>query len=221
MAVNETVLADTPEDAATMLDMLTSDRDFGARYFNGDKAAAAQVDYLVEKKQGAAPPAPEPVAAPDPHARTMTIERMTPHERQIHQDIFEPPEDPSRYTIQHGRELSDDERTLDGTIRGWMKDGGLPVSDGNFLAEVALKVGPQLAAMNVGERETYRMKTEQKLRNFWRDDTPTRLADAQRLVNEVEAGRPGIKAWLEASGLGDSFEVIAQIGEIAKRRYAK
>ena len=53
---------------------------------------------------------------------------------------------------------------------------------------------------------------------MWGPDTPQRLAAAQGLVNEVELRSPGLKAWLEETGLGNSFEIIMMIADAAQRR---
>jgi hypothetical protein len=69
--------------------------------------------------------------------------------------------------------------------------------------------------------EEYRQQTQEKLTRLWKADFPTRLVEAQRLLREIDARHDGqITRYLEATGLGDSFTLIASLGEIARRRYA-
>ena len=73
--------------------------------------------------------------------------------------------------------------------------------------------------MNPAEWQEYQNREVAKLQRLWKGDYLERLAGAQRLVREVEAQQPGVLDWLEATGLGNSYALIAQLGEIARRRY--
>jgi hypothetical protein len=82
-----------------------------------------------------------------------------------------------------------------------------------------LKDDRELAAMKPAERQEYQDREIAKLRRLWKGDYLERLEDARRLVREVEAEQPGVLDWLEVTGLANSTAVVAQIGELSRRKY--
>jgi hypothetical protein len=142
---------------------------------------------------------------------------MTPEERQA-LDTFGAPADPSVYEINYalGRALNEDEQAADGNFRHWLHSAGVSKSKGEFLAEVAQKEAPRFAAMSPEQRAAH---GEQVLQQIMRlPDGAAKLEAAVRLVDEIERVRPGLKAWLEHTGLGNSYELVATLAQHAHRR---
>jgi hypothetical protein len=50
---------------------------------------------------------------------------------------------------------------------------------------------------------------------------PRKLALAQQLIQELEGKRPGVVAFLEASGAGNAASVVVQVAEHATRLAAR
>jgi hypothetical protein len=146
---------------------------------------------------------------------------MTPAQRAEHAALFEPAASPDDYKIHVGQPLDEAGQEELSSTRVWLHAAGVPVKDGELIAEVALKDGRALAAMNPEQRENYKQRESAKLQRLWKGDYSDHLAGAQRLVREVEAKHPGALAWLEKTGLGNSYALIAQLGEIAQRKYGK
>jgi len=101
-----------------------------------------------------------------------------------------------------------------------MKEGGIQRRT-EMPAATILREAPTLAGFNPAQHEEYRVRTEQKLNRIYGASTLERLADAQRLINEVEAKRPGLKTWLSETGLGNNFNAVYQAAELARRKYGK
>jgi hypothetical protein len=141
----------------------------------------------------------------------------TPEEREAH-DTFGAPADPTVYEINHslGRALNEDEQAADGHFRGWMHAGGLPKFKGDFLAGVLQKEAPRFAGMSLEERAAHGEEVRRQMMGL--PDGAAKLAAAQRLVDEVERTRPGLKAWLNETGLGSCFELVLTLGQHAHRR---
>lgn len=214
----------TPEGARDYIGALKggADKTFVADFLSGKKYAEAEMNRLEELAFGAGPaPEPEPLPEPDTHRPDIDLNRMNEAQRATHDRLFEGAKSPEAYRINVNGPLDEAGTQQLTKARTWLHAAGVPRADGEFIGELAQKEGAKLAAMNPAQREDHRLASQQKLQRLWGDATPARLADAQRLVREVEAKHPGVVAWLEQTGLGDSYALIAQLGNLAARRYGR
>ncbi|MGO9268246.1 MAG: hypothetical protein ACLQBA_25730 [Candidatus Binataceae bacterium] len=219
--------------ARAQIAMLKTDKDFVQRVNAGHPAAVARLDELERTAAGFIPGAAEPEGvdrygglAPAADSREsgrsdISADSMTGKQLAEYEKNFGVPDDPAAYEIRAGHELSDQEKAEEASVRGWMHSAGLPKADGDELSGIALRLGPELMAMDDGQREAYARKTEGKLKQAWGDDFPRRLNEARRLIVDINRVKPGLVQYLESTGLGDSFEVIHMAARIARQRYGK
>jgi hypothetical protein len=147
--------------------------------------------------------------------------RSPPRQRELHQRLFDPPDDPTGYSIRHDHPLTDAEKAEEASARGWLHAAGVSKADGDQLAATALKLGPTLIAMDDAQRNAYRAQTQQRMQRAWGAQADQRLAEASRLVLDLEKTHPGITQWLEQTGLGDSWEVVSLAAKAARKRHGR
>jgi hypothetical protein len=71
--------------------------------------------------------------------------------------------------------------------------------------------------MNANERQVFAVVERAKIDKLFGDQAQSKINLARRLVTEVEAKRPGIFAFLERSGAGNSAAVVAMLANHAER----
>lgn len=199
------------------------------KFLAGDPVAAAEIDR-IQREQIAARTAQT--------APTAGLDGMTDEERAHHDAVFQPPPSPADYQLYVGQTMTEDDQQDLGNARTWLHTAGVPKAEGEYLLESALKDGRALVQMNAADRETYKASQVEKLQRLWGNDYDTRLAEAQAYGREVDAkvqaawrrahlGQPNageppsLIDYLEDTGLGNNYAVVAQFAELARRKGGK
>jgi hypothetical protein len=108
--------------------------------------------------------------------------------------------------------------------RGWLAAAELSPAIGSSLAKTigsAIRTYPQYDAMIPAEQEAHALVERGRVERHWKGETAKNLGLAVALVNEIEAKRPGLKAFLDRTGTGNDHRVIIALGEHARRLAAK
>jgi hypothetical protein len=110
------------------------------------------------------------------------------------------------------------------TVRGWLSTAQLPADVGSSLAGMVhnyVTKNPDYENRSDVARQTEQIVTRSRIEKHWKGDTAKNVALAVQLVNEIEAKRPGLKAFLEKTGAGNDPNLIIRLGEHAKRLAAR
>lgn len=157
----------------------------------------------------------EPPAPPDP--------TLGPAAAEI-DAAFPVPADPSEYRLpplgDENTPVADLAR-LDGLARGWLHEARLPVEIGHHLVSEAVRGADRYAAMSEDGRNVYAAQERAKLDRILGPDAAARIDKAKRLVQDLEARKPGLLAVLRATGAGNNANVIAQLVLHAERLEAR
>ncbi|MFZ5791865.1 MAG: hypothetical protein ACOY3L_14330 [Pseudomonadota bacterium] len=97
---------------------------------------------------------------------------------------------------------------FDTTARTWLAAAGFDPDIGSSLAKRIGEVSDAWLKMDDNARELSRRSSEAMLQRTWGADCARNLALAQQFVRDLEAKRPGIIEFLEASGAGNDPTTI-------------
>jgi hypothetical protein len=111
--------------------------------------------------------------------------------------------------------------TADKAFRGWLAEGRFTRESGNFVAAEVHKHAERFLALPEHQRTTERtlgaIAARTRLERLYGDQAPEKIRMAHQLVDEIEKRKPGLKAFLEASGAGNSPELISTLATQAER----
>jgi hypothetical protein len=123
--------------------------------------------------------------------------------------------------MEPGAQLTPEVVAFDKQAREWLAEAGLPREIGTFVATEVAKVAEATKDATEAQCTAYRMEQEGQLRRMWGSDFDRKVALARQLVAQVEAKRPGIVEYLEATRAGDCAAVVAQLALAAERLTAR
>ena len=161
---------------------------------------------------GFSPEAPA-AAAPDPVAEHLTAIGFAPakeSELRIRQHIAGP-----------DVTMTAEQRADESTITGWLTESRLPAKIANALVDTVAKGAKTWAQMDEGQRELSAESARAHLSKMWGDKAGERIALAQALVREIDAKKPGLIQYLDATGGGNSVSLIAHLALHAERLKAR
>lgn len=166
-----------------------------------DANASLQADGAEPLDGPPAEPSSSPTAA---EAMNMALPPAEPH----HFDLGPIDDDPG--AAEH-----------DTNVRSWLYTGLFDRGTGSFVGKEAARVAAQMADANDADFELFRNQQENQLARLYGDRAPEMIQRAQKLVDEIESYRPGLKQWLTETGAGNSALVIAQFAAQAQRLAAR
>lgn len=164
------------------------------------------------------PPQPEPQVADEPFHDEETADAFLG----LMEDSTQPPADPSAYTFPYepGTELDAEQQQQDATLRTWMHDAGLPADIGSAIAKDVDQFALKVANYTDGQHQLEQRETLATLeRAFGEARTAELVKLARGLVTQLDAKHGGaVSAWLDATGVGNSPNLITQLALHAERR---
>lgn len=138
-------------------------------------------------------------------------------------DAAYPPAKPGDYRMPRWGDpsapLSDKLLQQDATTRSWLSEARFPAEIGSSLAEEVYQVVTKSQSMSEVEREVYAREQLGVLERLWGDRTAMHLSLCTQFIEELEACTPGVKAFMNDSGAGDSAMVIKLVFDQAERLY--
>jgi hypothetical protein len=191
-------------DAMARLEAWEGDPANRERLFNGNAEARAEYDEL---SKAAYPDAPAGTAA--------QIDEAFPPAAAEAFDLS------GIFTADHGNAINLEALEAEKTMRGWLAEARFSKAIGSAVAQEAARFAPTWQSMDDAGREAHSTEVRAQLHRMWGDQTPARIALAQRLVAEIEKKRPGIRDMLEASGAGSNLRVLVNLGLQAERLAAR
>jgi len=227
---------DGAQQARAQIAALKTDPAFVEKINRGERAALDQLDDLEAKAagfRGAADAPDQRVHVNRGHAGEgipehgreqgrpdLTEAQMTPKQLEQHRAMFEPAK-PEDYEIRHPYELPPEEQAVDLNMRHWLSIAGTSKRDGDELAIALREAAPIVMDFSPEQHDAHQAQTRTKLERIFGAEMPARLADAQRLIKEINAQRPGLIAWLDDTGLGNQYDLVHQVIQAARRKYGK
>lgn len=100
---------------------------------------------------------------------------------------------------------------FDQSARMWLASAEFPRELGNSLITPIERVAQQTKAMTPNELEAYGYAEFAKLERAYGPALEQKLGAAGRMVQALEAKRPGLNNLLQSKGIGDSALVVAQL----------
>lgn len=173
-------------------DRLIKNPKFVTEALNPDTPAAAWVNRMNQQAAGLDPDAPSTVpSAPDPGI----------------------------YNLGNGPEvLTPEQEHADMQARGWLSAAGLSAQDGTSLAQYARERIGQLRDMSAEGWQAEGARTWAHLNQIYGPEAQAKLDKARQLVQHVEIQNPGLREFLEVSGLGNDALMTMRMIEIAEER---
>lgn len=110
-------------------------------------------------------------------------------------------------------------QAFDKAARTWLSEGRFTKEIGKYLGEEIDRIATAHHARSDIEKKEWMRHEEQTLRSLYGRDYDRKLELAERLVNELEAKRPGLKELLKVTGASHSAMIVAQLMEQAQRLY--
>lgn len=127
-----------------------------------------------------------------------------------------PPARPEEFLIQWhppGQQpttLSKEDQALDTNARKWMAAMGLSREQGNGMAAIIAKTRQQRHPLSVNERENFKDRENMRMDRVhgpnWQDD---QLPPVARMIHEVNALHPGLKAFVAEEG--DNADLLMEL----------
>lgn len=165
-----------------------------------------------------APPQPEPQVADEPFHDEETADAFLG----LMKDSIQPPADPSAYTFpyEQGADLDAEQQQQDTTLRTWMHAAGLPADIGSAIASDVDAFASRVAGFTEEQHQLQQRETLATLeRAFGEARTAELVKLARGLVAQLDAKHGGaVSAWLDATGVGNSPNLITQLALHAERR---
>lgn len=196
----------------------------------GHRAAIERLAQLHELAHGApagnsgAPAAPGsvpgPAEAPANRSDEPPVEEVA---REIDQHF--PPARPEQFEMpimaEEGEDYGPQQFEADKLARSWLADGRFPREIGSHIAQEAARAAALVRSMTPETRELWARGQREAIDKMLGAAAPRKLALAQQLIQELEGKRPGVVAFLEASGAGNAASVVVQVAEHATRLAAR
>ena len=92
---------------------------------------------------------------------------------------------------------------------------------GNSLVAEIERVAKTTKGMTPAQIESYGETEFAKLERVYGPKLEEKLRDAGRMVQELEAKRPGLNAFLQSKGLGDSALIVSQLIAQSERYWGR
>jgi hypothetical protein len=186
-----------------------------------DPASIAASPSGAPASPGAGDPPPGPGDATQPE----TEETQAPGDMAAEIDALFPPARPVDYDMprfaEDGAEYGTKEFEADTLARSWLADARFPRELGSFVAKESAKTAALLKTMSPELRELWARGQKETVERILGPAAPRKLALAQQLIRELEAKRPGVAHFLEASGAGNAAAIVVQVAEHATRLAAR
>jgi hypothetical protein len=136
------------------------------------------------------------------------------------------PADPAEYLISYARPGQDvpmtpEIRSFDASARTWMSEAGLPRELGNSLVNQIDRVTEHTKAMTPEQLIAYGESEFVKLQNLYGATLNEKLLAAARMVQELDAKKPGLKNLLKSQGIGDNAMVASMLIQHGERYGAR
>ena len=156
--------------------------------------------------------------------RVMSADTRTDEQKLI--DDHFPPAKENDYCIRYfppGREeaMSPALKEFDGHARTWLVSAEFPRELGNSLVAEIERVAKTTKGMTPAQLESYGETEFAKLERVYGPKLEEKLRDAGRMVQELEAKRPGLNAFLQSKGLGDSALIASQLIAQSERYWGR
>ena len=157
--------------------------------------------------------------------RVMSADTRTDEQKLI--DDHFPPAKENDYLIQYyppGREpqvMPKELTELDQSARTWLSAAEFPRELGNSLVTIIAKVGQTTKGMTPNQLEAYGEAEFAKLERAYGPQLEEKLLAAGRMVQALEAKRPGLNALLKSKGIGDSALVTSQLIAQSERYWGR
>ena len=115
-----------------------------------------------------------------------------------------------------------EEQAFDHTARTWLAHGKFSKELGSALAKECTRVSKQLEGFKTSaERELFKIGERRRLDKLWGPNTEKNIAATKAFVREVGEKHPEFIQMLNATGLGDSADIIVRIHSQAERLMAR
>ena len=112
-------------------------------------------------------------------------------------------------------------KELDGQARVWLASAEFPRELGNSLISTIEQVGRTTKGMTPNQLEAYGHAEYAKLERAYGPALEEKLSQANRMVQALEAKRPGLNRLLQSKGIGDSALVVNQLIAQSERYHTR
>lgn len=187
-----------------------------------EEAQASLADARAESAAADAadtrPPAPE---TPGDTPRDPTAEISDEDLASINQ--MSPPAAANEFVIPpiDGGNVTPEVVAADKQSRDWLTAAEFDKANGSFVAAEIARFAPEWEAMGDVDRQLCERKCRAQLDRLWGASGPSKLALAQRFVNDIDVKQPGLLDFLANSGAGNNPAVILKVAEAASVYYAR
>jgi hypothetical protein len=146
----------------------------------------------------------------------------TPSQKE-HDATF-PPAKPQDYSFpQHGDpdHMTPDMKAADAMSRGWLATGLFTREHGSALATIADRVAAEIEHYSPEQHELFARSERLTLEHLWGPQTDANIGMVKSFVSEVAEKSPELIHMLNATGLGNSSQVIVQLYHHCERLNAR
>jgi hypothetical protein len=109
----------------------------------------------------------------------------------------------------------------DESARTWLAGAEFPRELGNSLITTIERVAHTTKGMTPNQLEAYGQAEYAKLERAYGPTLEEKLSAANRMVQALEAKRPGLNSFLQSKGIGDNELVVAQLIGQSERWHAR